>query len=122
MARKCKAKRKDGKRCRAYALPWTDYCFVHEPSLAGKLRQWRRVGGSVMGEKSRMVEEATRLKKPRDVQRMLAVTAERVDRGEIEPQTANAIGRVCSLLLKAMELTDLDERVDRLERVFGGDR
>ena len=120
MARKCKAERKDGKRCRAYAMSGSDYCVAHDPSLPDKRRAWRRAGGSVKGEKNRMVEEATRLKRPRDVQHMLAVTAEKVERGTIDAQTANALGRVASLLLKAMELTDVDERLRRLEKGIGG--
>jgi len=120
VARKCKAIRKDGKRCRAYAISGSDYCMAHDPSLAAKRRQWRRAGGRVKGEKNRIVEEATRLKRPRDVQQMLAVTAEKLERGEIDPRTANALGRVASLLLKAMELTNIDERIERLERTMGG--
>jgi hypothetical protein len=121
MARRCKGTRKDGEPCQAYAVSWSDYCMAHDPSLARSRQEWRRAGGARRAEEYRVVEQISRLKRPQDVRQMLAVTAERLERGEIDAKTANAIGRVASLLLKAMELSDIDDRLARWEKAMGGD-
>lgn len=45
MAKKCKAKKANGERCSAWALPGRDHCWAHDPSTKKKRDQARKLGG-----------------------------------------------------------------------------
>ena len=114
--RRCQAKTKAGKRCRAPAIRDSDYCFAHEPSLAQDRRRWRREGGRRSG-KSAVLAEAATVQTPEEVRDLLGRTVEAVQRGDVDAKTANAVGYLCNLLLKAIKETDLARRIDDLERI-----
>lgn len=117
--RRCKAKTKAGKPCKANAVRGSDFCFAHEPWLAGKRAEWRRAGGRKSGRKEALAK-AGGVRTAEEVQDLLACTIESVQRGQMEPTTANAIARLCSLQLKAIRETDFARRLDELERAVKG--
>ena len=57
-----------------------------------------------------------RLKSTGDVRRYLAHLINSTGAGEIEPQTAGRLAYIANILLKAIEGTDLQERIEALER------
>lgn len=57
-----------------------------------------------------------RLKSAQDVRRYLAHLINYTEAGEIEPQTAGRLAYISNILLKAIEGTDLQERIEALER------
>jgi len=116
MRARCMAKTKSGARCKAYALKGSEYCFAHEPLLAGARANWRSAGGRKSGKRAALTEAAT-VRTPEAVRDLLARTIEAVQNGDIDPQTANSIGRLCSLQLKAIRDIDLARRLEELERV-----
>ncbi len=59
--RRCTAKSKSGKRCKAAAIQGSDYCFAHEPTLAAKRAEWRRKGGQQSGRRAVLDEAAQTL-------------------------------------------------------------
>jgi len=115
-ARRCKAKAKSGKRCKAYAVKGSDYCAFHEPELAGERAKWRRAGGS-QGVRKAALEAAVGVQSPEEVKQLLGRTIEAVRRGEMDPSTANAIARLCNLQLKAIRETEYEQRLQRLEQM-----
>ncbi len=114
--RRCKAKTKSGERCRAYTVEGSDYCFVHDPTLAGERVRWRRSGGS-KGAKKAALEEAVGVQTSEEVKGLLGRTIELVRSGKMDPSTANAIARLCNLQLKAIRETEYEERLQQLERL-----
>ena len=115
--KRCKAMTKSGKRCRAPALRNSDYCVAHDPFLADKRLEWRRQGGRSSSKKAALAEAAS-VKTPEQVRDVLARTLEALERGDVDPQTANAIARTCNLLLRAIKDTELSERIKRLEEAI----
>lgn len=115
--RRCQAKTKRGKPCKAPALKGSRYCFAHEPALAPKRVEWRSAGGRRSGRKAALAEAAT-VRTPEEVRDILARTLEGLQRGNVDARTANAISRTCSLLLTAIHETDLARRIQELEDVL----
>jgi len=112
----CRAKTKSGKSCQALAILDSNFCFAHEPRLAEKRRQWRQAGGKRSTKKALLAEAAT-VQTPEQVRDLLGRTVEAVRRGDLDARTANAVGYLCNLLLKAIRETDVVRRLDELERV-----
>ncbi len=57
-----------------------------------------------------------RLKDHGDVRRYLANVINRVEKGELNPNTAGKLGYLAGILLKALEGSELAERVAKLEQ------
>ena len=57
-----------------------------------------------------------RLKDHGDVRRYLANVINRLEKGELEPNVAGKLGYLAGMLLKALEGSELAERVARLEQ------
>lgn len=62
----------------------------------------------------------TRLNKPQDVRRMLSrIMNELLKNGTLDPiQKAKALGYLSSISLKAMEMSDLEERMADIEKAL----
>jgi len=58
------------------------------------------------------------LKQPQDVRRLLARVVNMSLGNEIETGRANSIGQLCTILLKAMQETDLELRIGALEKAI----
>jgi hypothetical protein len=62
MAKPCKAKTKNGKRCGGYAVAGSDFCFTHDPARARERATARKRGGmaqaipKVAGEWTKKIE------------------------------------------------------------------
>jgi hypothetical protein len=56
-----------------------------------------------------------RLKSPSDIRRYLAYLITRTERGELEPSLAGKLGYLSQILLKAVEASDLSDRLTKIE-------
>lgn len=61
-------------------------------------------------------KRAVKLKSSWDVSRLLAKTINQLLRGEITEQRAGKVGYLANVLLRALEASDLEKRVEHLER------
>ena len=59
-----------------------------------------------------------RLNKPVDVRRLISRTINELREDTLSENKARAIGYLCNCLLKAMETTELAERLEKLEEVM----
>ena len=59
-----------------------------------------------------------RFKSMQDVKRYLASLINRAEAGEIEPAMVSKLGYLANSLVKVIELTNLEKRVERLEKRF----
>jgi hypothetical protein len=110
----CRAKKQDGSRCRARALAGHKRCPLHaEPGRAAELG---RKGG-----RGRAICEHEVLKSfapptsARDVADLLAQSIIEVREGKADPKLANSISYLGTALLRALEVADLEKRVQALE-------
>jgi hypothetical protein len=56
------------------------------------------------------------LRSLRDVCELVSETVGQVRTGALDPRVANAVGYLCTVLIRALELSRLEERIAALER------
>ena len=62
-----------------------------------------------MGKRRRLISQA-------DVRRYLAHLVNSTEAGDIQPQTAGRLAYICNILLKAIEGSELEKRLEALEK------
>lgn len=115
---RCAGITKLGVACQGAALPGSTLCWFHDPGRAEE-----RARACSNGGKTRMKAAAvlsadapeTELTSPRDVQGLLSRTVYDVLKGRVGTKEANAAGYLLSVLLRAVEVGELAERVGALE-------
>ena len=116
MSKKCKATAKSGKRCRA-AAGSNGLCFLHaNPTMAAEL-------GRRGGRRNRRFSPAaddTPLFVPKtaaDVSQFLGEMMAEIRAQRLDPKIASTLGYLGTALLKAIEVTDLTRRIEKLEKI-----
>jgi len=69
-----------------------------------------------------MEARTRRLKSPIDVRRYLASLINRVERSELDISIASKLAYIAGILLKAAETSELEKRVEALERMLSDQR
>lgn len=118
LARSCKHTKSDGQACRALAIKNSDYCFFHDPACEEQRREAVILGGKA--RKTRKVLEPVvvqgkTLRTGRDVIKLLEETINQARTGELDPGIANTIGHLSNVLLRAIEVGELEQRLLTLE-------
>lgn len=104
MSRKCSAKNRKGERCGAWALRRGTQCAIHsDPELAAKMgsRHGRKVTFSPAPNALDLPFRP--LKSNGDMIEFLEETMNRIRQGPVDIRTANVIGRLAGILLKAID-------------------
>jgi hypothetical protein len=120
-APKCQATTQHGTPCNAYALAGSDYCFHHDPARAAERRQARRKGGRARhGRHVGPVGQAPplTLNTMADVTTLLQHTINATLQLENSLQRARTTGYLAGLLIKALDITALEQRITELENVL----
>ncbi len=117
----------DGKRCRAFALRESSppLCVRHseDPDIIRRRQEGDRKGGAVGAARTLPAKTpAPTLETAGDVRALLAETIQQVRLGAVDTRTANAVGYLASVLLRAVEGHELDTRLTELERALRGAR
>ena len=107
----------DNAQCQANAMVGFNYCFSHNPETATNKKT-----AVIKGGKSPKPRKASKLRKPlpikgiSDVLELLEGTINELRTEEaLTHQRANSIGYLSSVMLKAMETGQLEERIVILE-------
>ena len=96
----CKHIKKDGTRCRAIANKETGLCSIHSglvPRLEGEID----LSEGIIS-----------------IRKFLSRTAMALKRGRIRPNDANALANICDKLLKCHQMTELEEKVAYLTKLY----
>ena len=111
---KCQAKTKAGRPCAAPAVRGGIHCALHaDPERAAQL-------GRKGGAKSRRVYQPNEWEgsAPRnacDVKNLLAEVMAEIRAGRMDPKLGTTLGYLGTSLLKAIETSDIEERLEKLE-------
>jgi len=114
---KCKAVTKEGKQCTSHPLRGRDYCFIHDPEN-GEARAIALSKGGHTAKKVQVHLDPLTITTQKDVVNLLCDTINNVRSGAMPPRIANCVGYLAGHLLKALEASDLEERVERLEKAL----
>jgi hypothetical protein len=118
----CKATTAAGLRCSAPVQSGTTLCFFHDPARAGEQQDARRAGGRQRQRPTAVLGAdfpAKDIQSVADVKGLLSETIHQVRTGAIDPKIANCIGYLSGILLKAIEVGDIEERLAAMEAVVG---
>jgi hypothetical protein len=111
----CQKKKRDGNQCRARARSGQKYCALHaEPGKAAEL-------GSKGGRRRAVyspdaLQEFPAPRTAADLRDLLAQSIIEIRAGKLDPRLANSISYLGTGFLRAIEVADLQARMDELER------
>jgi hypothetical protein len=111
----CRKKKRDGSRCEARALTGAKYCALHsDPGAAASLGSRggrRRAVYSPDGLKEFPVPKSAA-----DLRDLLAQSIIEIRTGKLDPKLANSISYLGTGFLRALEVSDLEKRLEALEQ------
>ena len=123
----CTATNRDGSPCNGYAVTASDYCFHHDPARAaerlharrkgGRARHGRHVGPAAGADPSGLAGRIT-LDTMADVAALLQDAINTTLRLENSIHRARTVGYLAGLLIKALDFSILEERLDQVERAL----
>jgi hypothetical protein len=106
-----------GEPCGAFALD-SGYCFSHDPARRDD-KQRAVVKGGEAPKKVALHLVPMTIKTPDDVLLVLEEIVNKIRVGElIVSNPANTIGFLCSHILKAIELSSVDKKLETIDRVI----
>jgi len=116
---KCEFIKTDGEKCEAHAIKDSEFCYFHNPDISDEeKREAQSNGGKTKALKLKEPLPALALVKPDDTILLVADTIRRVRAGTLDIRTANCLGFLSDKLLKAFEVSKLNDRVKIIERVI----
>lgn len=116
---KCNHTKESGETCEAYAVKGSDFCYFHNPDISDEdKREAQSNGGKTKALTLKEPLPELALSKPSDAVLLIADTISRVRAGTLDIRTANCLGFLSDKLLKAFEVSQLNERVEVIERVI----
>ena len=116
---KCEFIKDNGEKCEAHAIKDSEFCYFHNPDISDEeKREAQSNGGKTKALKLKEPLPALALVKPDDTILLVADTIRRVRAGTLDIRTANCLGFLSDKLLKAFEVSKLNDRVKIIERVI----
>jgi hypothetical protein len=110
----CEHKKRDGNRCGARALTSQNRCAIHaQPGRAAELGS--RGGRRRATYRCADLRDFAAPKTAADLRDLLAESIIEIRAGKLDPRIANALGYLGASYLRALEVSDLEARLDALE-------
>lgn len=115
----CKFIKEDKSLCQANAMKDSLFCYLHNPGIPVEEKKLAQVKGG-MGNIVKLEEVLPEIKieKTKDIVTLLQDTISRVRSGQMDIRIANTIGFLCGHLIKAVEVSEIDQRVKSVERII----
>ena len=111
---KCRAATRAGRQCAAPAVRGGIYCALHnDPERAAELG--RRSGAKARKAYESPDREIPPPKNACDVKNLLAEAMAEIRGGKMDPKLGTTLGYLGTSLLKAIEISDIEERLEKLE-------
>ena len=115
----CKSIKPDGTQCNANAMSGADYCYTHNPDISDEeKREAKQRGGQNRAVAISEPLPPLAIAEPNDAVLLIVDTISRVRSGELDIRVANCLGFLTDKLLKAFEVSKLNDRVEIIERVI----
>jgi hypothetical protein len=111
--KRCKFVKPNGEQCQSWAINGSDYCFWHSSKKKGKAASSK---GGRQGKRKVVDKSDLSLRSLNEVVELLELTINEVRTGKIDVRIANSVGYLGGILIKALENSDLDERLSKLEQ------
>ena len=115
---KCTHKKENWEGCKAFAMKWLLFCYLHNPEISEEEKKqaqskwWK----SWFKKASQIKLPPLLIKDIWDISELLIDTVNQVRSWEMEIKTANCIGFLCNHLMKAYELSTLENKLDHINK------
>lgn len=110
----CQSIKNNKKKCNARAMHGSTFCFSHNPSEKDRKHEAVTKGG-----RSRKNIELNllplKIDSIHDVKELLIETINEIRGGKMQPKVANSIAYLSISLIKILEVSEVEERIKRLE-------
>lgn len=117
----CRATKKNGAPCQAYAGTGSEYCFSHDPALAVKRAAARSAGGKARhGRKVGTTGQAgpVEVENVADVCTLLCATINDVLLLENSLQRSRTIGYLAGIIIRAFEIGEMQQQLEAIHRIL----
>jgi hypothetical protein len=95
-----------------------DYCFWHDPEKSNE-QAAARIKGGQNSRRYVAIPDAEPPKTAHQVAETMATVIAGMLKGEIDPRIANGVAYCSNALLKALEVSELEARLDKVESQMG---
>lgn len=124
--RPCQATTQNGEPCQAPTVATSHFCFAHDPAMATEAEAARRAGGL---QRARQMDRTGcgapsptptwwQLETASQARAGLAYVVQETLSGHLPARDANAAAGALSALVGALRATDLEQRLELLERAL----
>jgi len=113
---KCKFIKPDDNQCEANAMENSQYCFSHNPEVSEE-KKLAVIKGGLSPKKNNLDLLPLEIKNVQDVVNLLEDTINKVRSGKMPVNIANCIGYLSGHLIKALESSEIEERLEELEKI-----
>ena len=111
---RCKAMTKAGSPCAAPAIKGGQFCSLHaDPERAAELGRKGGMGNRHIYQNDG--KEVTAPESASDVKNLLAEVMAEIRAGKMDPKLGTTLGYLGTSLLKAIETSDIEQRLSKLE-------
>ena len=114
---RCQFIKPDGNQCEANAMENSQYCFTHNPETSEE-KKLAVIKGGLSPKRNTLNLPPVEIKSVQDVVRLLEDTINRVRSGEMPTNTANCIGYLGGHIIKALETSEIEKRLEKLEQII----
>lgn len=116
----CKSVKENNEECNSNAVVDSDYCFSHNPQTRAA-KQAAVVKGGLASHQPRVSLEEVPIANVADVVALLARTINEVRANKIDLKAANCIGFLAGHLVKAIEISELENKINKIEKIISPD-
>lgn len=114
---KCQFVKPDDNECKANAMRDAEFCYLHNPKISEDEKYFSQSRGGKGNKHTLQVPlEPIKVKNPSDVVVLLEDTINKVRSGELDLRTANCIGYLSGHITKALEIANIEKRIEIIER------
>ena len=116
---KCSHTLVNGQKCKAYAIDdGSGLCINHNPETRN-IKRMAVVNGGKAPKTARLKNRlpAVPIENPRDLVTFLASLINELRTNKIEPKKAATLSYIGANLIKAMELVELNDRIEKVEKI-----
>lgn len=115
----CNHTKTDNTQCKAHAITDGKYCFRHSKRVSDEAKHLASQKG---GENRKQIVSdplpPLSLSEPNHVALLLGETINQVRAGTLDLKTANCIGFLSGHLTRALEISEVHQRLKRIEETF----
>lgn len=116
----CKKTLDSGLQCRAFAQKRNDFCFRHDPKQLENALVASQKGGENRVLKG-VYGETVIIDSPEDVKKFLGMVINAVWADDVPVQVGSSMGFLTRCWLDAFEASDINKRLDEIERKISND-